>query len=191
MKTIRTLVINPNAPDTNSVWLYKGTMKYFNNGEWETVDGGATSIDWDNITNKPDFAKVAISGDYLDLSNTPTIPDFATVATSGSYNDLLNKPTIPPAYTLPLSASTIRGGIKIGFAQANKKYPVQLQNEQAFVEVPWTDTKYTLPAATKTTLGGIKAGTDIAALAEDAELTTVIETVNSILTQLKTAGVLI
>lgn len=39
MKTIRTLVISPNAPDTNSVWLYKGTMKYFNNGEWETVGG--------------------------------------------------------------------------------------------------------------------------------------------------------
>lgn len=39
MKTIRTLVISPNAPNTNSVWLYKGTMKYFNNGEWETVEG--------------------------------------------------------------------------------------------------------------------------------------------------------
>ncbi len=39
MKTIRTLVISPNAPNTNSVWLYKGTMKYFNNGEWETVGG--------------------------------------------------------------------------------------------------------------------------------------------------------
>ena len=37
MKTIRTLVVSPNAPDTNSIWLYKGTMKYFNNGEWETV----------------------------------------------------------------------------------------------------------------------------------------------------------
>ena len=39
MKTIRTLKISPNAPDINSVWLYKGTMKYFNNGEWETIGG--------------------------------------------------------------------------------------------------------------------------------------------------------
>ena len=39
MKTIRTLKVSPNAPDTNSVWLYKGTMKYFNNGEWETIGG--------------------------------------------------------------------------------------------------------------------------------------------------------
>lgn len=39
MKTIRTLKISPNAPDINSVWLYKGTAKYFNNGEWETIGG--------------------------------------------------------------------------------------------------------------------------------------------------------
>ena len=39
MKTIRTLVISPNAPDTNSVWLNKGTAKYFNNGEWTTIGG--------------------------------------------------------------------------------------------------------------------------------------------------------
>lgn len=39
MKTLRTLKISPNAPDINSVWLYKGTMKYFNDGEWETIGG--------------------------------------------------------------------------------------------------------------------------------------------------------
>lgn len=48
-----------------------------------------------------------------------------------------------------------------------------------------------LPAATKTSMGGVKAGTNIAALAEDADLATVVGTVNSILTQLKSAGVLI
>lgn len=91
MKTLRTLKISPNAPDINSVWLYKGTMKYFNNGEWETIGGGATSVDWDDITNKPDFA---------------------TVATSGSYNDLSGKPTIPPAYTLPAATISTIGGVK-------------------------------------------------------------------------------
>lgn len=39
MKTLRTLKISPNAPDINSVWLYKGTAKYFNNGKWETIGG--------------------------------------------------------------------------------------------------------------------------------------------------------
>ena len=41
MKTLRTLKISPDAPDINSVWLYKGTMRYFNNGEWETIGGGS------------------------------------------------------------------------------------------------------------------------------------------------------
>lgn len=55
---------------------------------------GLTSVDWSDVTNKPNFATVATTGDYDDLINTPTL---ATVATSGSYNDLTNKPTIPAA----------------------------------------------------------------------------------------------
>ena len=98
MKTLRTLKISPNAPDINSVWLYKGTAKYFNNGEWVTISGGATSVDWDDITNKPDFA---------------------TVATSGSYNDLSDKPTIPPAYTLPAATTSVIGGVKKATNVAN------------------------------------------------------------------------
>lgn len=98
MKTLRTLKISPNAPDINSVWLYKGTAKYFNNGEWVTIGGGATSVDWDSITNKPDFA---------------------TVATSGSYNDLSDKPTIPPAYTLPAATTSVIGGVKKATNVAN------------------------------------------------------------------------
>jgi len=43
-------------------------------------------------------------------------------------------------YTLPLASSTVRGGIKIGFPESGKDYPVELLNEQAFVNVPWTDT---------------------------------------------------
>ena len=170
MRRYNGIVESESAPSKFDLWMFRGSLKYFGPNGWTSIKAASNLVSWEDINDKPEFA---------------------TVATSGSYNDLSDKPTIPPAYTLPLSASTIRGGIKIGFTQVDKKYPVQLQNEQAFVEVPWTDTKYTLPAATKTVLGGIKAGTDIAALAEDAELATVIETVNSILTQLKTAGVLI
>lgn len=88
MKTIRTLVISPNAPDTNSVWLNKGTAKYFNNGEWTAI--GNDSIEWDNVKDKPEFSKVA---------------------TSGNYNDLSNKPTIPPPYNLPAATPDTIGGV--------------------------------------------------------------------------------
>lgn len=54
-----------------------------------------------------------------------------------------------------------------------------------------TDTKYTLPAATKAALGGVKAGTNIADLATDATLATVVGAVNTLLAQLRAAGVLV
>lgn len=128
MKRINSIIESEFAPASkNDMWLFKGSLKYFGPSGWANIQAAIEgSVDWDSITNKPNFA---------------------TVATSGSYNDLSDKPTIPPAYTLP--------------------------------------------AATKTTLGGIKAGTNIANLAVDADLATVIGTVNSILTQLRTARVLI
>jgi hypothetical protein len=60
---------------------------------------------WAEITGKPTFANVAITGSYDDLTNKPILfdgtwtsltgkPTFADVATSGSYTDLINKPTL-------------------------------------------------------------------------------------------------
>jgi hypothetical protein len=46
-------------------------------------------------------------------------------------------------YTLPLASSSTRGGIKIGYTQSAKKYPVELFDEAAYVDVPWTDTNTT------------------------------------------------
>ena len=41
-------------------------------------------------------------------------------------------------YTLPLAADGTRGGVQVGFTQSGKNYPVQLDNEKMFVNVPWT-----------------------------------------------------
>ena len=66
----------------------------------------------------------------------------------------------PKEFSLEPASSTALGGIKTGFAQTGKKYPVQLGTDddagKAFVEVPWTDTKYSLPVATNDTFGGIR-----------------------------------
>ena len=66
----------------------------------------------------------------------------------------------PAEFKLKPASSTALGGIKIGFTQTGKKYPVQLGTgadaDKAFVEVPWTDTKYTLPIAKDGVLGGIR-----------------------------------
>lgn len=110
MKTIRTLVISPNAPDTNSVWLNKGTAKYFNNGEWTAI--GNDSIEWDNVKDKPEFSKVATSGNYNDLSNKPTIPPpynlpAATPDTIGGVCQLINIPQLIPGVQLDSVVSAI------------------------------------------------------------------------------------
>lgn len=44
-------------------------------------------------------------------------------------------------YTLPLAADGTRGGVQIGFTTdaSARKYAVQLDNEKAYVNVPWTD----------------------------------------------------
>lgn len=38
MKVIRTIVVSPNAPDINSIWLNDGVAKYFNDGKWTSFN---------------------------------------------------------------------------------------------------------------------------------------------------------
>ena len=47
-------------------------------------------------------------------------------------------------YTLPLAADGVRGGVQLGYTQTGRNYPVQLDGEKAYVNVPWTDHTYTL-----------------------------------------------
>lgn len=67
-------------------------------------------------------------------------------------------PTTDTKYTLPLATDTVRGGVKVGYAANGKNYPVQLSNEQMYVNVPWTDNNTTYSAfkgATASTAGGV------------------------------------
>ena len=63
-------------------------------------------------------------------------------------------------YSLPAGSSTVRGGFKIGYTENAKNYPVEVSNEQMFVNVPWTDTDTdtTYSTATSATLGLVKIG---------------------------------
>lgn len=59
-------------------------------------------------------------------------------------------------YSLPLAANGTRGGIQVGYAANGRNYPVQLSEEKAYVNVPWTDTTYDLtPYAKKNEAVGI------------------------------------
>ena len=76
-------------------------------------------------------------------------------------------------YVLPVSNSIDRGGVKIGYTENGKNYPVELDSEQMYVNVPWVDTNTTYSVgdggltennftdALKSKLEGITAGADV------------------------------
>lgn len=41
---------------------------------------------------------------------------------------------------IQVATSSARGGVKIGYTENGKNYPVELDSEQMYVNVPWTDT---------------------------------------------------
>lgn len=89
-------------------------------------------------------------------------------------------------YTLPVASSSALGGIQLGFAQTGKKYPVAVEDNKAYVEVPWTDNNTTYNAASASTLGLVKQGAAVA----DAGPDDIQAKLNDLLASLRTAGVI-
>ena len=128
----------------------------------------------------------------------------------------------PPNTTYSQATADKLGLVKIGYTANGKNYPVVLdKNGKMYVAVPWTDTNttynvvttsanglmskedktklngiaenannYSLPAATSAALGGVKQGAAVAAVAADADATTIAGKVNELITSLKAAGVI-
>lgn len=94
-------------------------------------------------------------------------------------------------YQLPLASDNTRGGIKSGYAQNGKNYPVQINaQEQAYVSVPWTDNNTTYTAATASVLGLVKKGAAVAPAATGADAAALVTKINELLTSLKNAGII-
>lgn len=173
--------VQTGAPDINyqSIVYIKDSKEIWTHGQFY-----ATAVTWSTITGKPSFATVATSGNYNDLSNKPTIPTKLptpnaltfTGAVTGTWDGSSAKTVNIPSgssYTLPLASNSTRGGIKLSSntqggtpngitTTSGRTYAVQVNsNEQAVVNVPWTDTKYTLPTASASTLGGVKVGSGL------------------------------
>lgn len=94
-------------------------------------------------------------------------------------------------YKLPLASANTRGGIKSGYAQNGKNYPVQINaQEQAYVSVPWTDNNTTYAAATTSVLGLVKKGAAVANASVDSDAAALVTKINELLTSLKNAGII-
>lgn len=70
------------------------------NGVLSATGGGvADSVEWDKVQNKPNFAKVATSGDYNDLINQPIIPSVEGLASEAYVNEKVAAIVIPEVPT--------------------------------------------------------------------------------------------
>lgn len=128
-----------------------------NQNAFSNVVVGSTTIAADSKTD----TLTLTAGSNITLTPNAT-NDSITISASGS------------SYSLPLASNSTRGGIKLSSSTqggtpngitttSGRTYAVQVNsNEQAVVNVPWTDTKYTLPTASATTLGGVKVGSGLA-----------------------------
>lgn len=103
----------------------------------------------------------------------------------------LIKESMESDYKLPLASANTRGGIKSGYEQNGKNYPVQINaQEQAYVSVPWTDNNTTYAAATASVLGLVKKGAAVAPAATGADAAALVTKINELLTSLKNAGII-
>ena len=101
----------------------------------------ATKDDFVNAVEGGTFAGNVDFSSGIDVTGNITVTgtvDGRDVATDGTKLDGIA--TSANNYSLPLSSSSTRGGVKIGYAENGKNYPVELSSEKMFVNVPWTDT---------------------------------------------------
>lgn len=128
-----------------------------------------TQIGLDNVENK---SSETIRGE-LTKENITTALGYTPPTTNTTYNNATQSAaglesaadktkldgieTGANKYSLPAASSTVRGGVKIGYTANGKNYPVQLADEQMYVNVPWTDTNTTYSNFVKSG-SGAKAG---------------------------------
>ena len=156
--------------DPDNVWEFNrgvsitsGTLEVTN-----SIDCGSSGTFADTLICSKDGTGLSVSKNAT-IGGTLTLPggDVQTqingkqdTLTAGT-NVTISGTTISSTdtiYSLPLAASGTRGGVKIGYSENGKNYPVELSSEKMYVNVPWTDTVYSLPLAANGTRGGVQIG---------------------------------
>ena len=117
----------------------------------ETFADIATRNSNPNIWHKGDIA--VITGDPVS-SYIYIGADGKTGPTVNGDWQILNTPS-----AIPVATQSVIGGVKIGYTENGRNYPVELDNDmEAFVNVPWSDSNTTYGVATDSQLGLIETG---------------------------------
>lgn len=140
-------------------YIYTGnTSATYDASKWEKLGDFRTTVDLADYAKKSEtisnfvweqrgsdlFLAVTIG----DGTNTSEAMPTASSSTTGamSNTDKVKLDGIEARannYFLPLATAATRGGIKVGYAANGRNYPVQMDGEKAYVNVPWTDTNTT------------------------------------------------
>ena len=124
---------------------YYGVPAAGGSATWISVSDGGT---W-TAKGDDNVARSVAGGNTVNFAGGTGMSTTTSSPAAGTYIISFNN---------DLATSSERGGIKIGFTESGKNYPVELSSEKAFVNVPWTDTDtnttYTLPTSLPSTNTG-------------------------------------
>ena len=146
-----------NIADDERVDFFGGTAL---TATYDTTNTNRVTFNHDNIALTTSAA--VDDGTYI-KGLTVNAQGHVTNIESGDFDDYYNN------YVLPCTTSSALGGIKIGYTESGKNYPIEVDGScKAFVNVPWANTTYDL-LVTETT-GVIKLKLD-ASSGDDDEVT--------------------
>jgi len=138
-----------------------GLMSSSDKTKLNGVETGADVTDTNNVVAALTAGtNVTIAADgTISSTDTNTTYSNATTSTDGLMSStdktkLDGVATSANNYSLPLATSSVRGGVKVGYTENGKNYPVELSSEKMFVNVPWTDTNTTYSAGSGISLSG-------------------------------------
>lgn len=118
------------------MWSSSGTAT------WGNLEDDDTTYTFKGGTNS--FKVTPSNGSAQTVNITPSINN-ATTSTAGlmSPSDKTKLDSLHN-YTLPVATGDTLGGVKIGYTENGKNYPVELDsNNKMFVNVPWTSSSIT------------------------------------------------
>lgn len=124
---------------------------------------GDLAVQWDNITNKPDFKPVATSGDYNDLINKLKPGKDVSISEDNVISIAIDPDSLEQSLATLNSNITQLQAQKVdkveGKGLSTNDYTTPEKNKLAAIEAEVN--KYVLPAATASALGGVKIGSNI------------------------------
>ena len=126
-----------------------GQTSGYNKSNWDTAYGWGNHASAGYVTTDTNTNQLTTwnlnGGNITTIGHNETVTFSGSGATSVSQSG--NTITISSTdnntiYALPLASSSTRGGVKIGYSENGKNYPVELSSEKMYVNVPWINTTY-------------------------------------------------